>query len=407
MTFAHCAPAFSDPPRGRQPFLSASGVTARVLNGEIYNHAELRHALPAAGTALRTDSYTEVVVELVELYERHGLDMLHRVRGMFAFAPHDTRAGTLVLARDPAGSLWQSPPVRLNEPLPVRGRRRSGESFLTHHVRKTMARGFRPTPPWSVPVRQVLPDGTTVASGARSPSRKEQLDALLERVARRSRPIRTPPGAFRRHAGVVGAGGGRSVRQLRALLRRAADRLPALGLRGLSLPGPGKPRTLNAAIDVAELPGCAGVGCVEVLQVLGEHSPARISDLAARRLAPSTVSGLIGQMITSGLVARDMDSADRRASVVTLTDAGREKLAAWTTPTNAVSTARWPPSTTAPGRPSRTHCPLRSSSPSTSASRPTAPRRTDRSGDQPESGTPPESGTRPVSGLAEADESGR
>lgn len=70
---------------------------------------------------------------------------------------------------------------------------------------------------------------------------------------------------------------------------------------------------------------------VELLQVLGEHSPARISDLAARqRLAPSTVSGLIGQMITAGLVARDVDPADRRASVVTLTDAGREQLAAWT-----------------------------------------------------------------------------
>jgi DNA-binding MarR family transcriptional regulator len=71
---------------------------------------------------------------------------------------------------------------------------------------------------------------------------------------------------------------------------------------------------------------------VELLQVLGEHSPARVSDLAARqRLAPSTVSGLIGQMITAGLVARDVDPADRRASVVTLTDAGREQLAAWTT----------------------------------------------------------------------------
>jgi DNA-binding MarR family transcriptional regulator len=59
---------------------------------------------------------------------------------------------------------------------------------------------------------------------------------------------------------------------------------------------------------------------------------AQVSDLAARqRLAPSTVSGLIGQMITAGLVARDVDPADRRASVVTLTDAGREQLAAWTT----------------------------------------------------------------------------
>lgn len=71
---------------------------------------------------------------------------------------------------------------------------------------------------------------------------------------------------------------------------------------------------------------------VELLQVLGEHSPTRISDLAARRrLAPSTVSGLIGQMISAGLVARDVDPADRRASVVTLTGAGRDQLAAWTT----------------------------------------------------------------------------
>lgn len=70
---------------------------------------------------------------------------------------------------------------------------------------------------------------------------------------------------------------------------------------------------------------------VELLQVLGEHSPARISDLATRqRLAPSTVSGLIGQMINAGLVIREVDPADRRASVVTLTDAGREQLHAWT-----------------------------------------------------------------------------
>ncbi|MEV5985484.1 MarR family winged helix-turn-helix transcriptional regulator [Streptomyces sp. NPDC052051] len=71
---------------------------------------------------------------------------------------------------------------------------------------------------------------------------------------------------------------------------------------------------------------------VELLQVLGEHSPVRITDLATRRrLAPSTVSGLIAQMITAGLVAREVDPTDRRASVVTLTAAGREQLTAWTT----------------------------------------------------------------------------
>ena len=69
---------------------------------------------------------------------------------------------------------------------------------------------------------------------------------------------------------------------------------------------------------------------VELLQVLAEHSPVRIGDLAARqRLATSTVSGLISQMINAGLVARAVDRADRRASAVTLTEAGRAQLAAW------------------------------------------------------------------------------
>ncbi|MFF7980143.1 MarR family winged helix-turn-helix transcriptional regulator [Streptomyces sp. NPDC007901] len=70
---------------------------------------------------------------------------------------------------------------------------------------------------------------------------------------------------------------------------------------------------------------------VELLQVLGEHSPVRIGELAVRqRLALRTVSGLIGQMSTAGLVVREVAPVDRRASGVTLTGAGRDQLAAWT-----------------------------------------------------------------------------
>ncbi|MEV4437094.1 MarR family winged helix-turn-helix transcriptional regulator [Streptomyces sp. NPDC049585] len=69
---------------------------------------------------------------------------------------------------------------------------------------------------------------------------------------------------------------------------------------------------------------------VELLQALAEHSPARVGDLATRqRLAFSTVSGLVTQMINTGLVARATDPKDRRASAVTLTDTGRHQLAAW------------------------------------------------------------------------------
>ncbi|MFI9600047.1 asparagine synthase (glutamine-hydrolyzing) [Streptomyces sp. NPDC052043] len=100
VTLAHCALTFVDPERGTQPFVSASGSTVVVFNGEIYNHADLRAEMRAAGVRLRTGSDTEVLVELYELY---GTRMLERLRGMFAFALHDARSGRTVLARDPMG----------------------------------------------------------------------------------------------------------------------------------------------------------------------------------------------------------------------------------------------------------------------------------------------------------------
>jgi DNA-binding MarR family transcriptional regulator len=69
---------------------------------------------------------------------------------------------------------------------------------------------------------------------------------------------------------------------------------------------------------------------VEVLQSLGESGPTRIGDLADRlRLAQSTTSTLVGQLIAAGLVTRDVDPDDRRASIVALTASGRADLKNW------------------------------------------------------------------------------
>ena len=69
---------------------------------------------------------------------------------------------------------------------------------------------------------------------------------------------------------------------------------------------------------------------VELLQALADAQPARVNDIADRlHLAQSTVSGLIGQMMTSGLVSRAVDPTDRRAAVVRLSELGREQLRAW------------------------------------------------------------------------------
>jgi DNA-binding MarR family transcriptional regulator len=69
---------------------------------------------------------------------------------------------------------------------------------------------------------------------------------------------------------------------------------------------------------------------VELLQSLAESAPARVGDLAQRlSLAPSTVSGLISQMINAGLVDRGTDAGDRRVAVVELSADGRRQLAGW------------------------------------------------------------------------------
>jgi DNA-binding MarR family transcriptional regulator len=69
---------------------------------------------------------------------------------------------------------------------------------------------------------------------------------------------------------------------------------------------------------------------VEVLQTLADSSGSRVGDLAERlHLAPSTVSGLISQMLTAGLIRRGTDPDDRRAAVVVLTPQGTKQLAAW------------------------------------------------------------------------------
>lgn len=85
---------------GDQPMLSADGRVALTYNGETYNFAALRAELVAAGAAFRTRSDTEV---LLVAYQHWGLAMLHRLRGMFAFALWDKDREALLVARDRLG----------------------------------------------------------------------------------------------------------------------------------------------------------------------------------------------------------------------------------------------------------------------------------------------------------------
>lgn len=85
---------------GHQPMTSPDDQIRIVYNGELYNFREERALLENLGYTFRSTSDTEVVLRM---YEHYGDDFLLRMRGMFALAIHDKRAGRLLLARDQLG----------------------------------------------------------------------------------------------------------------------------------------------------------------------------------------------------------------------------------------------------------------------------------------------------------------
>jgi asparagine synthase (glutamine-hydrolysing) len=87
-------------PLGHQPMWDVGGQVAIVFNGEIYNYRELRAELVAQGHVFRSESDTEV---LLNLYLRDAERLLDSINGIFSFAIWDTRTRTLFVARDHLG----------------------------------------------------------------------------------------------------------------------------------------------------------------------------------------------------------------------------------------------------------------------------------------------------------------
>jgi len=89
--------AIVDPASGAQPLRSRDGALALAVNGEIYNHRELR-----AGSAydFTTGSDCEVISAM---YRDGDTDFVNRLNGIFAFALWDGEAQRYLIARDPIG----------------------------------------------------------------------------------------------------------------------------------------------------------------------------------------------------------------------------------------------------------------------------------------------------------------
>ena len=88
-----------DPQSGRQPLYSPDRKQILAVNGEIYNHRDIR-ARYAGRYDFQTGSDCEVILAL---YRDKGIGFLEELNGIFAFALYDEEKDAFLIARDPIG----------------------------------------------------------------------------------------------------------------------------------------------------------------------------------------------------------------------------------------------------------------------------------------------------------------
>ncbi len=96
---AHERLSIVDPESGGQPLFSPDRKQVLAVNGEIYNHQEIRRRF-AGKYEFQTGSDCEVILAL---YREKGIDFLEDLSGIFAFALYDEEKDEFLIARDPIG----------------------------------------------------------------------------------------------------------------------------------------------------------------------------------------------------------------------------------------------------------------------------------------------------------------
>ena len=88
-----------DPESGKQPLFSPDKKQVLAVNGEIYNHQDIRRRY-VGKYQFQTGSDCEVILAL---YRDKGIDFLEDLSGIFAFALYDAERDEFLIARDPIG----------------------------------------------------------------------------------------------------------------------------------------------------------------------------------------------------------------------------------------------------------------------------------------------------------------
>jgi asparagine synthase (glutamine-hydrolysing) len=96
---AHERLSIVDPASGKQPLISTDGNIILCVNGEIYNHRDIRARMKDSYD-FKTGSDCEVILAL---YQKKGIDFMEDISGIFAFALYDKTKDAFLIARDPIG----------------------------------------------------------------------------------------------------------------------------------------------------------------------------------------------------------------------------------------------------------------------------------------------------------------
>eukprot|EP00929_Paragymnodinium_shiwhaense_P012471 TRINITY_DN1196_c0_g3_i1.p1 TRINITY_DN1196_c0_g3~~TRINITY_DN1196_c0_g3_i1.p1 ORF type:complete len:595 (-),score=153.97 TRINITY_DN1196_c0_g3_i1:216-2000(-) len=159
---AHERLAIVDPDSGDQPLYSADKKVVLGVNGEIYNHVELREKLEARAPGKHHFATKSDCECLLHMYMEDGPDFLSKneVCGMFAFVIYDSRTNTFIAARDTIGIIplyigWASDgSVRIASEMKAIAKACTRlEAFPPGHVynSKTQERKLYYTPTWWEP----------------------------------------------------------------------------------------------------------------------------------------------------------------------------------------------------------------------------------------------------------------
>lgn len=131
---AHERLAIVDPTSGRQPLYSNDNKLVLAVNGEIYNHQELKKNLKQP-YPFKTQSDCEVILAL---YQEKGAYFLEELNGIFAFALYDSENNNYLIARDHIGII----------PL-YYGRDESGLLYVASELKalEDVCSSYQPFPP--------------------------------------------------------------------------------------------------------------------------------------------------------------------------------------------------------------------------------------------------------------------